>query len=146
MAKFIYRMQSILELKKKLEEQEKINFSITNARLKEEEEKFQKLMFKKAGYDAKAQQLVKGAINLQEIATNRKAIEAMKVIVRAQMMEVHRAQKDVEKARKKLTEVMQERKMHEKLREKAFEEFVQELDHEERQAVDELVSYTYNDM
>jgi flagellar FliJ protein len=33
--------------------------------------------------------------------------------------------------------------MHEKLREHAFEEFLDELDHEESKVTDELVSYTY---
>ena len=34
---------------------------------------------------------------------------------------------------------------HEKLKEKAFEEFKQELLHEESKEIDELVSYTYHD-
>ena len=40
--------------------------------------------------------------------------------------------------------VMQERKVQEKLREKAFEEFKQELAEAETKDIDELVSYTYN--
>ena len=42
-------------------------------------------------------------------------------------------------------EAMVERKTHEKLKEKAFEEFKQELLHEESKEIDELVSYTYHD-
>ena len=33
MAKFKYRMQNILDVKRKLEEQEKINYGIANAKL-----------------------------------------------------------------------------------------------------------------
>ena len=40
---------------------------------------------------------------------------------------------------------MQERKIHEKLKEKAFEEFLQELAIEERKELDELVSFKYHD-
>ena len=43
-----------------------------------------------------------------------------------------------------MNEVMQERKIHEKLREKAFDEFKQELAVAETKEIDELVSYTYN--
>ena len=49
----------------------------------------------------------------------------------------------VEQARAKLQEVMQDRKMHEKLKEKAFEQFMGEEKAAEGKAVDELTSYTY---
>ena len=39
MAKFRYRMQNILEIKEKMEEQEKIAYGIANAKLVEEQEK-----------------------------------------------------------------------------------------------------------
>nr|MCR5331683.1 flagellar export protein FliJ [Lachnospiraceae bacterium] len=39
--------------------------------------------------------------------------------------------------------VVQERKTIEKLREKKFEEYLKEIDAEERKTVDELVSYRY---
>ena len=42
-----------------------------------------------------------------------------------------------------LEEVMKERKTYEKLREKSFEEFKAEVNHEESKEVDELTSYTY---
>ena len=61
------------------------------------------------------------------------------------MMNVHAAEKNVEAARIRLNEVMVERKTHEKLREKAFEEFKQGLAYAEGKEIDELVSYTYRD-
>lgn len=50
----------------------------------------------------------------------------------------------MELARSKLNQVMIERKTYEKLREKAFEEFKQEVAYEENRMVDELVSYNYH--
>ena len=49
----------------------------------------------------------------------------------------------MEAARQKLDEVMKERKTQEKLREKDFEEFKQQLAQEDNKVVDELVSYNY---
>lgn len=137
-------MQSILDLKEKLEEQEKINYSIANAKLREEENKLQELIVRRAAYEKRGRELRTGTINLREIASNRKAVESMKVLIRTQMLEVHKAERAVEAARRKLTEVMKERKAQEKLREKAFEEFKAELAYEENKSVDELVSYTYH--
>ena len=44
MAKFIYRMQNILDIKYKLEETEKQNFAAALQRLRNEEEKLQNLV------------------------------------------------------------------------------------------------------
>ena len=76
--------------------------------------------------------------------TCRKAVETMKTRIRGQMMNVHKAEKQLEAVRKRLNEVMIERKTYEKLRERKFEEFKQELEREEKKEVDELVSYTYH--
>lgn len=69
--------------------------------------------------------------------------ESMKVLIRRQMMQVQVAEKNVEAARQKLEEVMKERKTQEKLREKDFEDFKQQLVQEDNKVVDELVSYSY---
>ena len=60
------------------------------------------------------------------------------------MIAVHTAQRNLEMARKRLNEVMKERKTHENLKEKAFEAFKEELLAEESKMTDELVSYTYH--
>ena len=72
-----------------------------------------------------------------------KAIESMKVLIRRQMMQVQVAEKNVEAARQKLEEVMKERKTQEKLREKDFEDFKQQLAQEDNKVVVELLSYSY---
>ena len=144
MAVFRYKMQSILDIKQKLEEQEKIAFGIAAAKLQEEQELLQKFMVRKAGYDRKARTLVEGTIDLLEINACRRAIEVMKTKIRAQMLEVHKAQRQLEAARQLLNAVMIERKTYEKLKEKKFEEFKQELLQEEKKEIDELVSYTYH--
>ena len=127
MAKFRYRMQNILDIKEKMENQAKTAYGMANAKLAAEQQKLQDILIRRAGYEC------------------RKAIDVLKSKQRSQMMNVHAAERDVELARKQLNEAMVERKTHEKLKEKAFEEFKQELLHEESKEIDELVSYTYHD-
>lgn len=50
MAKFIYRMQSILDIKQKLEEQAKNEFAKARLQLTLEEDKLQKLKERKDAY------------------------------------------------------------------------------------------------
>ncbi|MCI9123264.1 MAG: flagellar export protein FliJ [Eubacterium sp.] len=144
MAKFIFKLQSILDIKLKLESQAKIAYGQANAKLKKEEGILQMLVMRRSSYEQRAVELVSGTINIREIRENKQSIDIMKSKIRAQMMVVQAAEKQVEAARLKLNEVMIERKTFEKLRERAFEEFKQEVAYEENQAVNELVSYTYH--
>lgn len=146
MAKFVYRMQNILDIKYQLESQAKIAFANANALLRAEEEKLETLKQRKIDYEQKSEELVRGGrIDILEINVCKKAIVAIEAAIEAQLLEVHIAEKRVDVARRKLNDVMVERKTHEKLKEKAFEEFKQELAQEENRAVDELVSYNYRE-
>ena len=144
MAKFRFKLQSILDIKLKLESQAKIAYGQANAKLRKEEAALQMLITQRSTYEKRAVELVSGNISIRDIKENRQSIDIMKSKIRAQMMVVHAAEKQVEAARLKLNEMMMERKTFEKLREHAFEEFKQEVAYEENQAVNELVSYTYH--
>lgn len=146
MAKFVFKLQSILDIKLKLENQAKIAYGQANARLRKEEAALQMLITQRSMYEKRAVDLVNGTISIRDIKENKQSIDIMKSRIRAQMMVVHTAEKQAEAARQKLNEMMIERKTFEKLRERAFEEFKQEVAYEENQAVNELVSYTYHDM
>ncbi len=137
-------MQSILDIKCKLEEQERTAFGIANRRLQEENAALQALMLRRMEYEKRARELAVGHIDLAAIRENKQAVDAMKSLIRDQIMRVHTAEKQVELARKRLQAVMVERKAHEKLKEHAFEEFKQELSAEEAKEIDQLVSFTYH--
>ncbi len=143
MAKFVYRMQSILDIKYKLEEQERTAYGIANRKLQEEQTRLQELLIRRTTYERHLKEISVGKINVLEIKETRRAIDAMKSIIRDQMMRVHSAEKNLEVARMRLNQVMQDRKAHEKLKEKAFEQFKQELLEEEAKEIDQLVSFTY---
>ena len=138
-------MQNILELTEKLETQEKINFSIAQQAVNAEQDKLKELLDKRTQYDDRLAELVKGNIDFAEIEHCKQAITIMKVKIRDQMLALQKAQRNLERARQRLNEVMKDRKTHENLRDKAFEEFKKELAAEENKATDELVSYTYHD-
>lgn len=137
-------MQNILNIKYKLETQAKTAFSVAAAALQREEEKLEALRQRKRAYELKARELANGRLDFLEIRTNRAAIENMKELIKNQLLAVHVAERNLENARKQLQEVMTERKTHEILKDKAFEEFKKEVEKEESKAVDELVSFTHN--
>lgn len=143
MAKFRYRMQNVLNIKLSMERQAKQQYAEANMRLREEEEKLNALIRRKFGYEQNAKKLLADRLNVRDIMENKQAILRMDEYIAAQRVQVQLAQKNVEKARLRMTEVMQERKTHERLREKAFDVFLQEEKQHESKEIDELVSYTY---
>lgn len=143
MAKFRYRMQSILNIKYQLETQAKMEVGRAQMRLNEELEKLQKLLDRKDAYIEEGRQMRKETVHANELRDNRNAVLVMDELIAVQEFEVLKAEEAVEKARAKLTEIMQERKMHEKLKEKALLQFLEEEKAAEFKVVDELTSYTY---
>lgn len=143
MARFHYSMQSILDIKLKMETQAKQEFSAARAALDREEEKLAGLIDRKKGYEDKAAELLAGTLDLQEIEENQAAILSMDRFIADQRVRVAAAEKNLERAREQLTEVMKERKTHENLKEKAFDQFLVEENRREGKEIDELTSYVY---
>ncbi len=143
MAVFRYRMQSILDIKLKMETQAKQEFAQAKLVLDREEEKLSQLMEQKRFYEERAATLLNGKLDLLEIAANKEAILKIEEYILEQQKRIEKARQLLEAARAKLQEVMQERKVQESLKEKAFEEFLMEEKRQESKEIDQLTSYTY---
>lgn len=153
MAKFVYRMQNILSLKEKLEDQKKSAYRNAVAKLEEEEAVLNRLEQKKNGYQEQIKEAVSGMdqeqnpdvpiLDIMEVKSLEEAVEIMKQQVRFQQVTVANARRKAEIARLELGEAMQERKIQEKLKEHAFEQFKLEINEEEKKEIDQLVSFQY---
>ena len=145
MAKFIYRMENILNIKYKMEEQAKQEYMTVRMRLNEAEEELERLKRRKDGYFDTYRQLVSEKLKVLEIEQCKEAIILMDEYIAAQKQVVKSIELELEAAIRKMNEAMQERKIHENLKENQFEIFLQELNQEEMKEIDQLVSYQYND-
>ncbi len=143
MAKFIFSMQNLLDMKEKLEEQAKNNYSQANMRLMEAEEELRRLRDRVAEAQELLRLEIESSLDVRSIRRRENAIEILRMYVRQQEFVVLQRQKDVEAARELLNEAMKERKTYEKLRERAFEEFKLEENRKEQKEIDELVSYRF---
>jgi|GluameStandDraft_1065615.scaffolds.fasta_scaffold86389_2 flagellar FliJ protein len=143
MAKFIFSMQNLLDMKEKLEEQAKNNYSQANMRLMEAEEELRRLRDRVAEAQELLRLEIESSLDVRSIRRRENAVEILRMYVRQQEFVVLQRQKDVEAARELLNEAMKERKTYEKLRERAFEEFKLEENRKEQKEIDELVSYRF---
>lgn len=143
MAKFKYRMQNILNIKLKLEEQAKMEYAQAIARVATEEKVLRQITLRETAYEEAGRKLRSGisyAVNLKE---NNMALTTLREAVKHQETVLSQAKAKAEEERMKLQEAMQERKTQEKLYEGAFENFIKEENARESKEVDELTSYTY---
>lgn len=166
MAKFIFKMQSILDIKFRLEDQAKTAYGEARARLNKEEEILEKLEDKKSYYEERTRSLISYSeekekkdqivfdekdtmvispkLNIKDIITCENGIETIKYHIKVQKIRIKQAEHELETAREKLNKAMIERKTYEKLKENAFEDFKKEIEAEEQKEIDELVSFKFN--
>lgn len=144
MARFIYRMQNILDIKYKLEEQAKQNYMEVRARLNAAEEELRHLEERRWQYMAAYKVLVSDRLDVLEIEQCKNAIILMEEYILNQQSVIQSIELELEEAVRRMNEAMKDRKIHEKLKENQFELFKQELNKEEEKEIDQLVSYQYN--
>lgn len=143
MAKFIFKMENLLSIKYKLEDQAKAEYGMELIRLREEERKLELLIAKKDAYQARLKDALYDDLDLREIKDLENCVEHAKYNINVQKFMLQQQQERVNRAREKLDDAMKERKTYEKLKEKAFEQFKIEIEAQERKEVDELVSFRF---
>ena len=143
MKKFIYPLQNVLNLKEKMESQEKSLFQAAMNELRNEQEELAHLEQRKSGYEERLKESVSSRLDLLNVKTNKEAVEILKDMIRQQTGKVRLAERRVEVARKRLEEAVKERKTLEKLKDDAFSQYKKDYEKEEQKEIDELVNFRY---
>jgi flagellar FliJ protein len=145
MAKFVYRLQSYLNLKEQVEELKKNEYGYALRRLEEERQK-------KLQLEAEQEAIVKifrksllVSIKPVDIRRFNNRIELLKVWIIEQEQRVKQAEQEAEEKRLALVEAMKERKALETVRERSYEDYKLEEKRNEQVVVDGIVSYQYAD-
>ena len=144
MAKFIYSMQNVLNIKERMETQAKTEYAQMLGALHDEEVKMHNIMSTLNSYKVQASQLSIGKLDIAKIRRCNEAIKITEDMAKNQAVMVKLAERNVEASMKRLADAVKERKVQEKLKEKAFEQFLQELNAQEMKEIDEVVSFNYN--
>lgn len=144
MTKFVYKMENILSIKYKMEDQAKTAYGVARMKLTEEEEKLIALKQKAVFYQERKRTLMLSRLKIFDIKKCEEAIDIMKHHINLQLIAVKKAEKQLESARLRLNVAMMDRKTHEKLKENALNDFFIEYEVEQRKEIDELVSFKFN--
>lgn len=143
MAKFIFKLESILSIKMKLEDQAKAEYGLEVMKLREEEHKLSLLERRKNGFEQQLFEALNDTLVVLIIKRLEDSVENLKYNIKIQISVIKRQEERVAKAREKLDNAMKERKIYEKLKEKAFEEFKAEVNAQEQKEIDQLVSFRF---
>ena len=144
MHKFKFKLEGVLSVKLRLEEQAKAAFASAMQTLNACEQRRDEAAARVKSYEAKLEELLNGVLDITEITVCRDAIRIVNEDLEEKEKAVKRASNRVEMCRKNLSNAIMERKTIEKLKEKEFEDYIKEYNDEERKQIDELVSYRHN--
>ena len=89
MAKFQYRMQSILNIKLKMEEQAKMQFAQAQAKVNEEEAKLQALVERKNMYETELKEVLQKKLDLLKIDELQNALMRMEEYIVEEKEKLH---------------------------------------------------------
>ncbi len=126
-----------------METQAKQEFTAAAGRFDTQQKLLDSMYKRKEDLQNSAQDVLTGSLNRRAIEEHQQTIIYLDGQIEQQTNVVKRVELEMEKARLKMNDAVMERKTYDKLREKAFEEFVEDELKSESKAVDELTSYTY---
>ena len=144
MAKFIYSMENVLNVKYKLEDQAKTAFSQAQMQVNEAKSELDRLVDRRRSYEQEKHRMMSGRLDVRRLNECENAIHTMEYYETQQKKKIAALEAVLDNASRKLKEAMMGRKTHEKLKDNEFQVFLQELNAQEKKEIDELVSFQYN--
>ena len=141
MAKFSFKLASILNIKEKMEDLKKNEFGKAVMALEAEKARLVVLQDTKILCIQSFRDSLKTGVKPDDLQQHNVYIDRLKELIKQQKIVILRAEEFVEQKRLELVEAMRERKTMDTLKDNAYEEFLAEEKQAEQKIIDEIVSY-----
>lgn len=141
MARFNFKLGSLLKLNESIEDQKKNEFAKAAAELEIQREKLRNLFSEKQSCILSFQEAVNERIDPRQNEMRGKYINLVNKRIDIQKIEVRKKEEFLEVKRLELIEATKEKKKLEKLKEKQFEQYIIDEKREEQKITDEVVGY-----
>jgi len=139
--RFIFRFDTILNTKEKIEDDRKNKLGISMKRLATEQEQLQKMFQKRSSIVSQFKEKTQKAVKISELRNLSNNLDILKNIINKQLSVVEQSKFDAENKRKELFEASKQKKIFEKLKEKDYEDHKYSQLKKEYILIDEIVSY-----
>ena len=143
MAKFDFRLQSILNYKTQIEDKFKNELGKAIRKLDEEKGKLAALEKEREIHIFEINKRTKEGMTVEKIKGYASYITLLKDRAKKQKENINFARECVDKIRKELTKAVQEKEMLKKLRERKFQEFMKEQFKDEQKMNDEIINFKH---
>jgi flagellar FliJ protein len=143
MAKFQFRLDNVLNIKEKFEEQKKMELYQANQTLNVEKEKLSTLIKLRDKNNDVFKNKVEKTVKIRDIREHNKTCDFYNKSIVGQNDEIEKASNQVDTIRSELHMALIEKKIYEKLKDHALEQYCIEQNISEQKVVDEIVSYKY---
>lgn len=144
MAGFAFKLNGLLKVKEKIEEQKKIELGKALSSLSYEEEKLNEIKNRRVQVIESQREAVKNVVNIANYTQMNNFIKQLDKQEQHQLVKIKQAEIIVNERKEELMEAMKERKSLEKLKENEQIAYNKEVLMKEQKIVDEIVSYKYN--
>jgi len=144
MAKFVFKLQSVLNIKKQQEESKKNELGKAMQMLEAEKRKLADLENALEETVREFNEKTKKT-TVQELISYNEYLSSLNSSIRSQKERVNDAAVYVDKIREELINAVKEREILDKLKEKKYEEYLTEQKKLEQKTNDEIVSYKHNE-
>jgi len=144
MAKFKFRLQSYYDVKIKLEDKARQDYGMAMVALDREQKEHARLEAERRSRLEEFRESLSESVKPAQIQSINNYIELLKKNITLANERVNSARSLTEKRRVELIEAMKQRKMLEKLHDNAKLDFTKEVAKSEQRAIDEVVSYKFN--
>lgn len=145
MARFVFRLQPLLNVKKQVEESLKNELGKAIQKLENEKRRLIEIVSEKDNNIVRFNLKASQGVAVKKLKEYNAYISLLKEKIEFQKENVNFAQNIVDKYREELVKAVQEKEMLEKLKDKLVQEFIKEQLKEEQRINDEIISYKFND-
>jgi len=135
--RFEFRLQKLLEIRKRKEEQEKLELAKASGAYQFVLNKKEKILFN-LGEKRKELSNKKGQLNLRELQAYDSMVKDADLAIKKLDVEIEEKRKIMQKHIDKYAELKRERRVVEVLREKAYKKYEEEAGKEEQKLIDEI--------
>jgi flagellar protein FliJ len=141
MKKFIFSLQALLNLKESLEKQEKNSLMVLTRKLNALQAERDSLLDRRESANTLYSAKLAGGMLAAETHQFTGYFRMVKELLAEQNIKIAQAQAEVEACQKKLVEVMREIHMLESLKDKQYQQYLQEAQIEQDKVIGDFVSY-----
>ena len=143
MGKFVFRLQSILNIKKQIEDGLKNDLGKAVVECEKQKDIYNKIEQEKQDHVYSIKAKSQEGISVGDLQKYSRYIEFLNNKAKQQMVNVKNAQDNVDRYREKRIKASQEKKIIDKLREKKYEEYIKEQYKKDQQVSEEISNYKY---